>query len=230
MIMVKETSKASDAGTRERLLEVRSQLRKRTPRFIRADTHKRKRLKKVWRYPRGRHLKMGEQKRGARKRVEPGFRAPRLVRGLSRSGHEPVMVHSPEDIEAMDSRTQAALLSATLGARKKVEAVKAALKSNIVILNMRNPEAFLEGVRERFAKKKAAEKEKTAKEKKAKSIEAVVEKEEKPASTEEKPVQKEKQKMAQKKRPKVKPAKDVSAEEKAKQEQKERDRLLTKRK
>ena len=224
MLMVNNRSEALDAGVKERLLEVRNQLRKRTPKFIRAETHKRKRVKKVWRYPRGLHLKMGEQKRGARKRVEPGFRAPALVRGLSPSGHESVIIHRPEDIEGMDSRTQAALLSATLGVRKRVEAVKAALKSNITILNLRDPEAFLEGVRERFAKKKAAKKEKLTEEKKAKSIEAVVEKEAKPASTEEKP----ELKKAQKKQPKAKPAKDVSAEEKAKQEQKERDRLLTK--
>ncbi len=222
MLMVNNRSEALDAGVKERLLEVRNQLRKRTPKFIRADAHKRKRIKKVWRYPRGLHLKMGEQKRGARKRVEPGFRAPALVRGLSPSGYESVIIHRPEDIEGMDSRTQAALLSATLGVRKRVEAVKAALKSNITILNLRDPEAFLEGVRERFAKKKAAKKEKMTEEKKAKSIEAVVEKEAKPASTEEKP------ELKKKKQPKAKPAKDVSVEEKAKQEQKERDRLLTK--
>lgn len=230
ILMVKKKQNASGAGEKEKLLEVRSQLKKRTPKFIRVDAHKRKRLEKVWRKPKGRHTKMREQKRGARKRVEPGFRSPVEVRGLSRSGHEPVRVNTPADIEGIDSRTQAALLSATLGVRKKVEAVNAALKRNIKILNMREPEAFLDGVRERFEKKKAAEKvkEKEAKAKKGKaeSIEAVVEKEAKPASTEEKP----KPKMAAKKKPKAKPAKDASAEEKARQEQKERDKLLTKKK
>lgn len=222
IFMVKKKSKASGAGAKQKLLDERKRLKKRTPKFIRVDAHKRKRLKKVWRRPKGRHTKMREQKRGARKRVEPGFRAPAAVRGLSRSGHEPVMVNTPADIEGIDSRTQAALLSATLGVRKKVEAVNAAVKKNIMILNMKEPEAFLDNVRKRFEKKKAAEKEKKTKEKKGKaeSIESVVEKEAKPASTKEKP----KPKKAAKK------TEDESPEEKVKKEQKERDKLLTKKK
>lgn len=227
MIVMAENKKKG-TGEMERLLEARRELKKRTPEFIRVDAHKRKRLEKVWRKPKGRHTKMREQKRGARKRVEPGFRSPAEVRGLSRSGHEPVMVNRPEDIEGIDSRTQAVLFSATLGTRKKVAAVNAALKRNIKILNLKNPEAFLEGVRERFEKKKAAEKtkEKEAKARKAKaeSIESVVEKEGKPASTKEKP---KKPAKAAKKKQKAKPAEGAGPDEKAKQEQKERDKLLT---
>ena len=229
MIFMASKSEALGTGAKEKLLEMRRQLKKRTPKFIRVDAHKRKRLEKVWRRPKGRHTKMRDQKRGARKRVEPGFRTPRGVRGLSRSGYEPVMVNTPSDIEGIDSRTQAALLSATLGQKKRVEVVNAALKRNIKILNMKEPEAFLDGVKERFAKKKAAEKEKEKKTKekkaKAKSIESVVEKEAKPASTKEKTKPK---KATKKEAAKKEAAKDGGPEEKAKQEQKKRDKILTK--
>ncbi len=228
--MAQKKKESAKGSKKETLLEVRREAKRRKPKFIRVDAHKHKRLDKVWRRPKGRHTKMREQKRGARKRVEPGFRSPALVRGLSRSGYEQVIVYNLSDLEALNPKTQAALLSRQMGTKKKVDVVKAAIENNITLLNLRNPAEFLKSVEQRFAKKKAAKAAKEAKDKKkktaAKSIEAVVEKEEaKPAES--KPAEK---KAPAKKKAAAKKKEADTPEEQEKVEQKKRDKVLTKKK
>jgi len=182
---------------KERLLKVRKEQKRRQPAFKRLDSNKRNRLAIAWRRMRGLHSKVRHMRRGALKRPEPGFGAPRLVRGLSPTGLEIVRVTNPEVVSQLDPKTQGALLSG-MGLRKKVAAVMAALERKVTILNLKNPDTFLAEVRERFAKKKEAKK--TVKKEKT-SIEAVVQKEAKEAP--------------------------LTPEEKALQDQKERDKVLT---
>ena len=225
MVMARK-SQVKEVEGKERLLGVRRVLKRKKPLFLRVDAHKRKRVKQVWRRPKGRQTKMREQRGGARKRVEPGFGSPRLVYGLSRAGYDVVTVHRPEDIAGIDTASQAALLSATLGLKKKVETVKAAMDRNVIILNLKDPAAFLKGIEERFAMKKAAKKEeqkKSASKKKAESIESVVEKEAK--QKEAKPAHEEK---AAAEAPGEAGLSEESPDDKAKREQKERDKVLTK--
>jgi len=148
MVMARK-SQVKEVEGKERLLGVRRVLKRKKPLFLRADAHKRKRVKQVWRRPKGRQTKMREQRGGARKRVEPGFGSPRLVYGLSRAGYDVVTVHRPEDIAGIDTASQAALLSATLGLKKKVATVKAAMDRNVTILNLKDPAAFLKGIEDR---------------------------------------------------------------------------------
>ena len=67
------------------LLELRNQMNKRKPAFIRQDFHK-KRLRKRWVRPRGLHSKVALKRSGHPRRVSVGYGSPREVRGLSREG------------------------------------------------------------------------------------------------------------------------------------------------
>lgn len=229
MVMAR-ISQGKEVEGKERLLGVRRALKRKKPDFMRSDSYKRRRVKQVWRRPKGRQNKMREQRGGARRRVEPGFGSPRLVYGLSRQGRGVVTVHRPEDIAGIDTLSQAALLSATLGLRKKVEVVKAAMDRNVIILNLKDPAAFLKGVEERFARKKAAKKEeqrKAASKKKAESIESVVEKEAKQKEAKQKEAKPAQEEKAAAEAPGEASLPEESPDDKAKREQKERDKVLT---
>jgi large subunit ribosomal protein L32e len=179
------------------LLEIKKKLNRKKPNFIRSDAHKKKRLGKNWRHPKGHHNKMRLCKAGHPGLIEVGYRMPVAVRGLEISGLKKVLVHNLKELEKLDSKKECALI-ANIGARKKVEIVKEAAKRKIIIFNVKNPEAFLKGVEESLKKRKQdkekAEQEKKSKEKKKEAKPKEEKKEEKELTPEEKEEQERKEK------------------------------------
>lgn len=193
----------------EKLLQVRKQLKKKKPTFIRQDSHKKVEVKKKWRSPRGLHNKMRLGFKGYRRSVSTGWRSPKLVRHLHKSGLKVVSVSSPNDLN-IDAAKQGIIISAAVGLRKKVDIIKIAVEKNIKILNVKDAAAFIKSVEENLAKRK--EKKKTEAKKK----------EEKMKEREKKAKEKEKKKDELAK-------KVETEEEKQKREKEEKDKLLTKR-
>jgi len=187
----------------EDLLKSRRVIKKKD--FIRQDFHKKIRLKKKWRRPRGLHSKIRLSKRGHRKKVEIGYKSPKKVRGLHKKGLKIKLVNSFKDTKDIDKNKEGIIIASSIGLKKKIELIKKIVEKKVTILNIKNPNDYLKKIEEMLKKKKEEkEKKKQAKEKKAKE--------------KEKKVKEKKEKLAEK----------VEKEEKEK-EKKEKDKLLTKR-
>ena len=123
-------------------------VRKKKPRFIRSDTNKSKKLKKLWRKPKGMHNKLRLGKKGHGKMPSPGYQAPRALRRINLARKIVANVDGMENLNAM-------IISSKVGARKKLEIVKRAIEKKIRILNLKNPQIFVEETQKRINEKKA---------------------------------------------------------------------------
>ena len=121
----------------KRLMTVRHHLKRRKPAFLHQEQHKHLRLRKLgWRRPTGNTSKMriGEQGRGTK--PSPGYRSPAAVRGLSRSGKVPVIVHTARELSRLDAAKSAAIIGGTVGAKKRALLLAAAEKAKLEVLNV----------------------------------------------------------------------------------------------
>lgn len=183
------------------LLELRKQIKRKKPDFVRQDAHK-KRLKKRWVKPRGLHSKVRLRKAGHPKKVSSGYGGPKEVRGLSKEGLKMVLVHNENELGSVEKEKECIIISSEVGLKNKISLLKKAKEKGIKVLNL-DVDKYLKQKEEEIKKK--LEKKKVKEEKKKKK------KEEKKEKKEEKLEEK------------------LSEEEKKEVEKKEKDRLLTKR-
>lgn len=105
------------------------------PQFNRQDYHKKKRVSKSYRKPRGQHSKQRKGQKGKGATVEAGFRSPTAARGLHPSGFEEVYVHNTADLEGVDGDTQAVRIASAVGGRKREQIEEEAEEKAIRVLN-----------------------------------------------------------------------------------------------
>lgn len=119
-------------------------------------------VKKRWRRPRGIHSAVRQRHAGRPALPHPGYGRPAAVRGLHRSGVKPVLVSRVEELLALNPKSEGAIISATLGTKKKVELLVKALDKKIMILNVKDVPLLLEKLKSSFAARKTqrAEREK----------------------------------------------------------------------
>ena len=122
---------------RKEKLQIRKQIKKRTPEFLREEWFRYKRIPKHWRKPDGITSKMRINLGYRPSKVRVGFRGPKEVRGLHSSGFEEVMVYNVADLEKVDSKKQAARIGGTVGTKKRLEIAKKAEELEIRLLNMK---------------------------------------------------------------------------------------------
>jgi large subunit ribosomal protein L32e len=132
---VKKKPELDDA--RKKQLQIRKQIKQRTPEFLREEWFRYKRVGKNWRRPDGITSKMRKNLKYRPSRVRVGFRGPEEVRGLHSSGFEEVFVYNVDDLKEVNPKTQAARIGGTVGTRKRLEIVKKAEELEIRVLNMR---------------------------------------------------------------------------------------------
>ncbi len=104
------------------LLAVRKTLKAKKPNFLREDYDK-KSLGHKWRKPTGRHSKIKHQFKGSRKMPACGYRSPVLVRGFTRDGYVPIIVHTMKDIEGVRAH-HTVVIGSTVGNRKRAQLLK----------------------------------------------------------------------------------------------------------
>lgn len=134
IFMKKESSKLEEI---KRLLELRKEIAKRRPQFVRQESWRYKRIKPNWRRPRGIDSKMRLEVKGWPKRVKVGYRGPKAVRGLHPSGYKEVLVHNVKELEKLDPETEAARIAHTVGTKKRREILERAKELGIKVLNPR---------------------------------------------------------------------------------------------
>ena len=138
--------------------------------FLRRDWQKRiklrnRRKKLKWRRPKGRDNQMRLKRKGYAPVVSIGYGTKKSTRNLIH-GKKPVVVYNLNELLTVQS-DKIPILSATLGAKKKIDIARIAIEKKIKILNF-NPEKFLADIeRNKENKKKAEEEEKKKKEKQA---------------------------------------------------------------
>lgn len=182
------------------MLEIKKRKKSSKPNFIRQDAHKKKRLAKIWRKPRG-----GDSKKRLRMQnrviVSPGYGTPVNVKGLTITGLEIIHISSITDVSKLDPNKHAAIVSGKLGFKKKKLIIQSLMKNKIEILNIKNPQEYIKKKEDLMKSKKDKKAEKVKKDDKKKEV-----KEDKKSIED-----------------------TVSKEDKKKVEKKEIDKLLTKR-
>jgi len=122
-----------DDETRDALNKRRAQ---NNPSFKRQDHHKKKRVDPdSWRRLRGSNSKRRKNNKGKGAEVNVGYRKPAGARGLHPSGFEEVQVHRPEDLDDVDSDTQAVRIGSSVGGRKRESIEERALEEGVRVLN-----------------------------------------------------------------------------------------------
>ncbi len=188
----------------KKLLEVKAQKRIKKPQFLQRSFKKSKlvRVRGRWKHPRGMHNKLRRRRRGIGPWVNTGYKMPRLVRGALQNGLMPVVVATLATLKNLDPKKEAAVLQASVGKKKKLTLVKEALKLNVLLVNIKEPAAYIKKIEEERDAKKQAQKEVQKKEEKKQEKKNKEEKEE--------------------------TTKAIDQEEKKEQEKKELDKILTK--
>lgn len=151
-------------------LSQRMQHKSRKPRFKRQDLHKRPRLDDRWRKARGSDAKMRTGLRGYGRSPNVGWGSPADAKGLDKDGFREIHVHKLSDIKVLDPKKDVAVISHTVGLRKKIELIKELMKTKIKIHNYKDPKKFLEQA-DRKLKEKKKEKEARIKDKQKKKEE-----------------------------------------------------------
>ncbi len=178
--------------------------KKKKPKFIRQEAYRRKKLGISWRRPRGIHSKIRLRKAGKMKRVSIGYRNPEKLRGLTNDGKRVVRVLNSKDLKAVGEN--AAILSGSLGRKKKLEILESAKKAEISFLNIKDVAVAISKIKSDIEKQKLEKKKRleAKKKKKPKKEEKKAEKkeekiEEKPEEEVKKEVEKPKEEIEEKK-------------------------------
>lgn len=131
-------AKATLTDEQRKALALRETIAGRRPWFRRTQWYEYKRLANTgWRRPRGVDSAMRRHFGYEQPVVRVGFASPKSVRGLHASGFEEVYVEVLSDLKKIDTKTQAARVSGTLGTRKLRILYDAADKLGVRILNRR---------------------------------------------------------------------------------------------
>jgi large subunit ribosomal protein L32e len=120
---------------KEEMLKARKSIKKKKPKFKRQEWFRKKSLKKKWRKPRGIHSKLRRQEKAKGSLPKPGYGSPLVVRGLNREGYREVVVRNVKDLEKVNPKEDVAVISKTVGRKKKFEILENAKKTNIKVSN-----------------------------------------------------------------------------------------------
>jgi large subunit ribosomal protein L32e len=157
----KASSKPSQKGNVQAMLELRESIKRRKPSFERFESWRYVRIHEEWRKPKGIDNHMRLSVRGWPSLVKIGYRGPRGARGLHPSGYREVLVHNIGELEEVSGDTEAARIAAGVGRRKRVDIAKRAKELNIRVLNGRgllSPTAEAEEEEEEDTDKKSRRK------------------------------------------------------------------------
>ena len=182
----------------KQLLEIRKKIKGKKPHFIRRDTTRKKRLEKNWRKPTGLHSKLRGRFSGRAKRVSRGYRSPEEVRGMHKSGLEQHVISSPKEFERLDAKKTGLIISAAVGDKKRIEILKKSKELGFEVLNIKNPDDYVQNAENNINLRKNSKSEKKVKAKEEKKEKAAVKAEEekkKEDATKEEAEKKEKDKL-----------------------------------
>ncbi len=192
---------------------IKKEVRKK-PKFVRQQSVKSK-LKSTWRKPKGLHSKLRLRKAGHGKVPRVGYSSPKSSKGLI-SGFKVAIIHSFRDLGNIDSKSEAILISKSVGKKKKVELLKKIKDLKIKVLNVKDIDAFIKKVESDLLKRK--EKKTKTEEKKKKSKKESEKKAEEKKKEEEKKEEKTSEEIKEEKKEKDKEQRKILEKKTAKED------------
>lgn len=119
------------------LLAVRKQVKSRKPTFKRVQSNQFAKLRndQKWRRPKGMGNKDRRNRRGHIGMLKVGYGSPKTIRGTNKNGFKEVLVSKVADLDSINSKEQIAVISSTVGTRKRADIQKAADSKKITIGN-----------------------------------------------------------------------------------------------
>ena len=141
-------------------LEIRSAIKKRKPTYRRRQSNQFAKVAKKdsWRRPKGMGNKSRRNRRGHIGMLQVGYGSPKEIKGTNRDGLFEVIVSNIADLEKVQKSTQIAILSRTLGMKKKLDVLKVAKKNNILIGNVKDISTTIKEIESKFEEKKGSKK------------------------------------------------------------------------
>lgn len=121
---------------KERLLEIRKNMKKKKPSFRRVESWRYVRVKDPWRKARGIDSQTRKKTKTGVKSPSIGYRTPKKIRGLHPSGYEEVRVEMLSDLQNLNPQKHALKIARRLGSKKRIELIDFAQKRNFKILNI----------------------------------------------------------------------------------------------
>ena len=116
--------------------------RRRKPKFLRTEWNKKPRLRSSknsrWRRAIGRHSKIRQKIKGNHRSPTIGYGMPREIRGLVK-GMQPKLIQNLNDLDRI-AKGEIAVVSSTLGTKKKLMLAEKALKMKVTFLNFKPQE------------------------------------------------------------------------------------------
>lgn len=141
------------------LLELRKKIKNKKPDFARQDSHKQKKLGNKWRRPKGLHSKIRLNLKGRGKNVSIGYRGPKKVRHMHKSGLLQCIINSSKDLEGLNPKESCIIISSSVGNRKRIAILKRAKELGFNVVNIKNPDEYIKKIEEMVVSKKKAKKE-----------------------------------------------------------------------
>ena len=133
------------------LLKIRNIAKARKPTFLKQDAHRLAKLSKNWRQPKGQFSKIRKKLRSYRRQPSMGFSSPKAVRGLTREGHELIVVNNISELNGVKTPI---VIGGSVGDRKRIEIIKKCNENRIEILNIKDANAYVKNIEDAMKKKK----------------------------------------------------------------------------
>ncbi len=146
----------------KKLLSLRKAIKTGKPNFERQAANNYPQFKGKWRRPRGIHNKMKNCIKGNKCMPAIGYGSPKSVIGLTPKGMVPVLVSNVNDFEGISDEC-VAVISASVGMRKRIFLLNFALDKKIHVAGVKSIEEEVNSIRGVFEERK---KSRLAKEKK----------------------------------------------------------------
>ena len=119
------------------LLRTRRTINRRRPIFGRQAANRYYRIGRdgAWRRPRGLQSKQRRHYGYRARLVSIGYGSPAKVRGLAPSGYRPILVQTDAEIEGLNPKVEAAIISSRVGTRRRLGLEETARKRGVRVLN-----------------------------------------------------------------------------------------------
>jgi large subunit ribosomal protein L32e len=154
-------------------IDHRKKIKAKKPTFSAQDSHKLKRIKPRWRRPKGLQSKMRLKHTGYHSHISHGWRSPVSVRGQTKDGLFPIIVHKATDLTVIDNKTQAVIIASSVSSKNKIMIYEKAKEHGVLVLNRKIDKlpAKIEEVKQQKEKikKEREEKKESAKKKEKKT-------------------------------------------------------------
>lgn len=149
----------------ERLLKVRATIKKRKPTFRRQQINQYAKFArdKAWRRPKGPQSKMRLHEQGHRKMPTVGFGSPKEVKGLNREGFKEVIVFNVADLKLINTKTDAVVVGAKVGGRKKLAILSECKTMKLKVSNVKDVDKKIKALTKETKAKEVKETKKVTK-------------------------------------------------------------------